>query len=353
MTLRFFLIVGCLSLGLTTSQGQAGNRALEIGSVSDMATAWSATQHVYVKGNVGVSVARLSNLEDWLDQHGRNWTVLLLQSAQGERFAASNGRTYRGMDAVEQMLGEELSNRTGFGDLQDPRTGQANGCVFVLFLQERKFSYFASETQDTRGLGDKAWVGKLDRAAIEAMRNGRRVTDAARNTVKLIEKEVTRSLRRAEERKKRAIREAAAARTQLQMTIRSLKSEIEGLEKQREDFRTLFPGAKGDLSSLDTNGLNQDLNRATLFLQNDQVADGRSSCQSIKTAINYWTSLYEEHHRNANWPARLARMKEETTVPPGDLTASRAFDRATTLVERGTSGYRNGDADYAESLSGA
>ncbi len=45
-------------------------------------------------------------------------------------------------------------NRTDFGNLVHPKTGERDGAVFVLFLQERKFSYYASDAQDRRNLGD-------------------------------------------------------------------------------------------------------------------------------------------------------------------------------------------------------
>ena len=43
----------------------------------------------------------LEELEDWLDQNGPSWTVVLMQHARGERYVASTGRRYTGMDAVE------------------------------------------------------------------------------------------------------------------------------------------------------------------------------------------------------------------------------------------------------------
>jgi len=87
------------------------------------------------------------------------------------------------MTAVEHALGKGCSNQTGFGDLKDSRTGKANGAVFVLFLKERKFSYFASAAFDKRGLGECYWIGRLDKPAINAMRNGGRIVDAVKDTV--------------------------------------------------------------------------------------------------------------------------------------------------------------------------
>jgi hypothetical protein len=122
-----------------------------------------------------VSGDRLAELEAWLDEKAPNWTVVLMQSAEGQ---SHGGRS--GMDAVEFALGEGLSNETGFGKLIDPRTGESNGAVFVIFLKERKFFYFASAVYDDRGLGERYWVGQLDAPAIQAMRNGGRVAELER-----------------------------------------------------------------------------------------------------------------------------------------------------------------------------
>ena len=63
------------------------------------------------------------------------------------------------MDAVEHALGHGLANQTDFGNLTNPKLGEQDGTVFVLFLKERKFSYYSSDAQDRRGLGQSRWIG--------------------------------------------------------------------------------------------------------------------------------------------------------------------------------------------------
>ena len=142
-------------------------------NITDVITKWTPEQHLWIKGNLGVSKRQLNGLESWLDENGANWTVVLIETASGQRY-----ETHSGMNAVEHALGKGLSNQTGFGSLTDKRTGESNGAVFVLFLQERKFSYFASDAFDNRGLGERYWIGRLDKPAINAMRNGGRIVEA-------------------------------------------------------------------------------------------------------------------------------------------------------------------------------
>ncbi len=188
--------------------------ASAVRDVSEVVETWQPAQHLYVKGDLGVSPQQLSTLEGWLDEHAPHWTVVLLESADGESYGAPDGRTFFGMDAVEYALGHGLANQTGFGRLEHPRTGETDGAVFVLFLRERKFSYYGSDAQDRRELGESRWVGSLDRDAIDAMRNGGRIVDAVKNTVGLINRRLDKSI--ADEERAAAEEQERARRAQLE-----------------------------------------------------------------------------------------------------------------------------------------
>ena len=171
-------------------ENTAPARPLTVDSGSEIPVVWLADQHLYVKGSLGPSDEELAELEIWLDANAENWTVVLLQNASGERFTDAGGASYSGMDAVEHALGKSLSSIPAFRELKHTETGQENGAVFVLYLQERKMAYFASETYSARSLGDNQWQGNLDRPAIQAMRNGGRLIDAAKNTISNIDKKL-------------------------------------------------------------------------------------------------------------------------------------------------------------------
>ncbi len=179
---------------LVPSSLSAGETPQKINSATDVLETWSPTQHLYVKGDIRVDAASLDGLEKWLDANGKNWTVVLMASASGETWRDDRGASHQGMDAVENSLGRGLGNMPAFASLKDARTGQPNGAIFILFLQERKFSYFGSEVFDRRGLGESAWIGKLDGPARDAMRSGGRIVDAVKNTVTHIESILTKRI---------------------------------------------------------------------------------------------------------------------------------------------------------------
>ena len=119
------------------------------------------SQHLYLEGNIGVSQGQLVGLEKGISANAPNWTVLLVES--------SNGETYHGMDAVEQAMGKGLPARTAFGNLKYEKTGEANGAFFILFLKDCKFSFYGSAAYERRGLSSKNWAGNLDREAKRSM----------------------------------------------------------------------------------------------------------------------------------------------------------------------------------------
>ena len=217
---------------------QAGE-AVSFLSVRDIVSGWTQDQHLWTSGNVHVTAANLGELEAWLDENGKNWTVVLIESSRNQQY---QGRS--GMDAVEYALGKGLSNETTFSTLIDSRTGETNGAVFVLFLEERKFSYFASDAQDKRGLGESQWIGRLDGPAIQAMRTGGRVVDAIKNTVTSIEKALTKALERevqqariAELEKQKAIDETRKLATRLQVTISETGKRVDKFHREHPEVR--------------------------------------------------------------------------------------------------------------------
>ncbi len=90
---------------------QAGE-AVSFLSVRDIVSGWTQDQHLWTSGNVHVTAANLGELEAWLDENGKNWTVVLIESSRNQQY---QGRS--GMDAVEYALGKGLSNETTFSTL--------------------------------------------------------------------------------------------------------------------------------------------------------------------------------------------------------------------------------------------
>jgi hypothetical protein len=210
------LLFGWCGRPLLSQELNFSTSAKHIATAADVFEDWQPHQRLYVKGDVGVGEEQLDGLEAWLDSNATNWVVVLMESAEGEQFTDAEGESFRGMTAVEHQLGRGLPNRTDFGVWTEPRTGERSGAFFVLFLKERKFSYFGSDVYDNRRFGEDAWVGRLDRPAVAAMRGGGRIVDAVQDTVRSIDQQLGRSISAEIARREQEARQAQAAAARLQ-----------------------------------------------------------------------------------------------------------------------------------------
>ncbi len=209
---------------------QPSTTATQFNRINEVIERWSPDRHLFVKGDLGIGPAQLDGLESWLDANAPHWIVVLMKNASGERYLAADGNSYAGMDAVEHALGKDLNNRTDFGTLTHPQTGERNGAVFVLFLEERKFSYYASDAQDRRNLGDGHWIGQLDQPAIRAMRSGGRILDAVKDTITSIDQQLARRI-------STEVADAERAKLELQRALESLKSSIAHTRSMIDDVK--------------------------------------------------------------------------------------------------------------------
>jgi hypothetical protein len=193
----------CISLlllsftGLSSVYGQLEKSVPAVHSFEKIEQAiqvWKPETQLFVQGELGVSPTKLDELAKWLRDYGPHWTVVLMQQGEGQYFKASDGQEYYDLDAVEHALGHELNNQTEFSSLAHPVSKERDGTIFILFLKERRFSYFSSEAQDKRGLGKSKWINELDRPAFKAMKNGGRIVDAVEDTVGSITRTLDRKI---------------------------------------------------------------------------------------------------------------------------------------------------------------
>lgn len=231
MIQRFFLQAAFLCFLFSFSA--KGNEYASFQQIDEVVSGWKPNQHLWVNGQLRVGAAQLNELESWLDENGSNWTIVLMQNARGQRYERKTGMT-----AVEFALGTGLSNETAFGQSIDPRTRETNGAVFVLFLEERKFSYFASEVYDSRSLGERYWVNRLDRPAVAAMRSGGRIIDAVKDTVTSIETSLTRKIEAEQKREMLAAIEREEAIAEAKKYPDELRPMIQQAVDRTEELRT-------------------------------------------------------------------------------------------------------------------
>ena len=130
---------------LFATEAKASPSAVELPSGVAILENWQVDQHVYTVGELGLGTEQLAGLEKWLDTNASNWTVLLMESSEGEKYPDVFGVHHHGINAVEHAMGKGLPARTGFGGLKDSTSGLANGAFFILFMKDRNFSYFGSE----------------------------------------------------------------------------------------------------------------------------------------------------------------------------------------------------------------
>ncbi len=285
---RFALLL----LLLPAHQLPAKEMAQTVRSAQEVVLKWSPQQRLYVKGDVGVGPSQLAQLETWLDEHGPHWVVVLMEYAAGERYASLDGRRFTDLDAVEYALGIGLSNQTDFGQLVDPRTGESDGCVLVIFLSERKLSYFASDAQDRRGLGESHWLGELDQPAIRAMRSGERIVDAVRDTVTSIATRLQATITREEVEKERQAQERERSLNELRTRIDGVHADLDRVAAAAAEVRARYPTGTGELAAPPLEEWGVDLAAAEAALNADSVYEVTPQIASLGDRVAEYLNAY-------------------------------------------------------------
>ena len=343
-SLLIFLVAIVAAGRVIADPARSVSRATEVPAV------WSAAQHLYVKGNV-MPAERLAELEAWLDAQATNWTVVLSEHAEDESFKDTAGSRYTGMDAVEHGLGKMLPAETGFGALKHPQTGERSGAFFVIFLRERKFSYYGSDVYDHRGLGEENFNGNLDAPAIRAMRGGGRVADAVKDTVTFIDGELARRLageaeerRRAEERVRRAREETAA-------TITALRGRLTEAQAAVQEIRRSYPAAKGSLltQAMDPWGRQLDAAEASLTAgRNDEAV---AAVRGVEQPLEAYLRLLADHARG---PELIAAQQKETDalrLHEDSARAQAALLESRAALKESVAAHANADASWSAKLA--
>jgi hypothetical protein len=319
--------------------------------------AWQPHQRLYVKGDLGVSAAQLAGLEQWLDTHATNWVVVLLENAAGETYTDPEGQTWSGIEAVNHALGKGLMNRTDFGQSLDPRTGERNACFFALFLKDRRFSYYGSDAQDRRGLGEEHWIGNLDAPAISAMRNGGRVLDAVKDTVTTIESRLTARLQAEREAAARQVAERELVRTraaaQAQADVAAARGALQQLTRRLASVPKLPPEANGDLVRPDLATMNAELATAEQALAAGQATDASRFATAVRQRVD---PVLEGLDRHAQATGRFeevaARYQQQAQHPRADA-ASGPLREAADRLQAARREHARGDSSYEGHLAAA
>lgn len=336
-----------LSLALLALPGYSGaaESAAKFQNIGEVISNWTPNQHLWVHGNLRLSEGKLSELESWLDENGRNWTIVLMQNGRNQRY---DGKT--GMTGVEFALGEGLSNRTGFGELRDARTNQANGAVFILFLEERKFSYFASEAYDTRSLGERYWVNRLDRPAIAAMRSGGRIADAARNTVKSIDDALSQKIKSENERKRLAQIAKIKALEEAKGYVSQLTPLIDEAVDRASALRSSQAGLTGTVVRPLVSEWKSTLVIISQLVQQKDSENARKHFEKARNSILGFQRGLDQWEASARLYPDLESRIAKHPSPEGNSTISGHLARAESAITSSRKNHSLGDPLYTQQL---
>ncbi len=346
---------------------QNNDSAALVRSAEEVIQNWSPDQHLYVKGDLGISAEQLGKLEQWLDQHGPHWTIVLMRQAEDEVYEALDQRKFYGMDAVEYALGHGLANRTDFGGLMNAETQETDGAVFVLFLTERKFSYYGSDIHDRRELGESKWIGDLDREAIRAMRSGGRIIDAVKNTVTSVNSRLEKKLKSEEQARQRAAAEAERAKIEQRRALENLRLKlaeirdemIVSVESAARSLRANYPAAADsklarppvEVWEQRLENLDQDLAKVLVDEQNryQQSAGFRKLIQDSNTLrgeVDYYLDLYAAHEAFDKMTSPVEQQLDLIADHPSGA-AIKASDEAYRILDEARLKHAHGEVDFA------
>jgi hypothetical protein len=342
-----------MALGLLLlPSGASAQQPTILRQATDVIELWKPDQHLYVKGNLGVSSSQLDALEAWLDANGPRWTVVLLQDAEGEAFRTADGRMFRDMDAVRYALGQGLSNRTGFGKLEHPRTGETDGCIFVLFLRERKFSYFGSEAQDRRNLGEDHWIGELDRPAYRAMRSGGRIIDAVQDTVTQINSKLEQAIATESEAAEAQQRERQRSREQVLTELSHLRELVASAKTEAAAFKQQFPQAEGQLAAPPIAAWTRTLDTVAQEMNDSNVRDMQAQLGGLRAEVSGLLGRYalsnefDELSGHVQDGIRQVESRLSSLGLPG-------VPKASELLEAAAAARKQGDPTFVDRLDEA
>lgn len=313
----------------------ASDKAVKLSKGTDLIDRWNQDQHLFVRGNIGLPDQTLDELEKWLDQNGRNWTILLTQNSTAERHRNAFGKSLTGMSAVEDAVLNGLQARTKFGKLRDPKTGLLNGAIFILFLEERKFSYYGADHYSRNGAPLKSWIGGLDRSAKQAMRNGGRIVEAVKGTVTSIDRKVQNTL---QARETTRLREAAKTRDE----INKLKSQLEKVAEKHATIVSDLEGAGGDFSRFPL----QDL-RAQLAAM--EKSPGTYNPDVLRQNLNRWEAWFDQFSVDQNELKNLEAKLEKLSPSSSQGKATLAMAREQLSLAQNA--YKAGKFSYQRHLS--
>ncbi|MFM7115744.1 MAG: hypothetical protein ACKO0N_03835, partial [Planctomycetota bacterium] len=231
----------------------------------------------------------------------------------------------------------------------------------VLFLQERKFSYYGSDAQDRRALGESRWVGDLDREAIRAMRGGGRIIDAVKNTVDEINEQLADKIAaekaEAERRKQQAEQEKLERQRTLANTLARIADGetklLAEIEKSAALFKQTYPEAGN--SSLAAPPLDKWRNQLKEFRSTINEMNSREVSQKVEQQRNELETFLDGYavHRNFVEAVEPLQSRWDQVTTFGRGIATESSREAEKRLDRAKELHRLGDIAFVSELDQA
>ncbi|MDX6769356.1 MAG: hypothetical protein SF051_07475 [Elusimicrobiota bacterium] len=290
----------------------------EFRTADELVSRWNPDTHLYVSGDVGLDRAALRRLSAFLaDKH---WTVVLVQDGSGFRWTDAQGRTHHGDAAIEYATGQGIYAKGGFTSQVNAATGQRDGSILTVVLQQRVLLLRNSETQKTRGLdGETQFRGNLDQWAVSNMRNGGDLYGAVTETVENVDRLVSQAV----------AREQASAAT----ALAELRSVIDRYETARAQFASRHPNAP--VAAADLAAARRAATEAERLIAQKQTA---RAAQTATAAVSALSGVVD----------RMAAYDRSFTAATERLNAARAELDA---LDRAAAAYRAAHRDASGDLA--
>jgi len=227
-------------------------------------------------------------------------------------------------------------------------------------LKERKFSYYGSDVHDRRSLGESKWKGSLDREAVRAMRNGGRIIDAVKNTIKLIDGKLARKIAAEELRERKAEAKLQRARRERLREIENLKSRIAAtgestikhVESAARELKSKFPKANRSMLAIPpVQRWRTELEKQLKTLNDPEVDVQKTklAVNSVDDQINRFLDAYAAHAAFEEMITPVeSRLDEIADDPSG--AANQISRDAYRLLDQARDGHAIGELKFAESI---
>lgn len=353
-------LAGCaVALGLVAASLRADAAAapVRVGRATEIVQSWKPGERLFVKGNLGVADSQLDALASWLSQNATNWLVALVESAADERFTDTEGTSFQGVEAVHQALGIDLLNRTVFGEQTEARTGERNAAIFILFLKDRRLSYFGSDAQDQRGLGEGQWIGNLDAPAIAAMRNGGRIVDAVRDTITNIDhrldQKIAGEIARRREQEARQAAELAQQKREAEAAIQTAGETLNRLRSATQELRRRNAKLTGDLANPDLPAFDATLTEARTALAFGDAPKATTIARELRQRLEARLESLTHHARDAEVFDELGARYQELAQRPHAAAAGETLTSAVSSMRAARESHARGESRYAAELAAA